>query len=154
MFSRMKRFGHGISLFAAASLLFANIACTCAVAGTHAGHDTATDHTPHHALATSEHHHGSAIPADDSQPDADPNCHEALADCADCGVGAAPMPKSEREPRTLWTPSDFGDKVDLPFLSTVLISAPTDAPTPSQDIRRPSLPAANSPVTRKDQLTE
>ena len=159
----MTRFGTRISLFAAASLLFANIACTCAIAGTHAGHETTADHAEHHVDQVDHvHHHdahseqqlGSSALAHAPQHEADPSCHQVLADCADCGPGVTPTIKQERELRLPWIQWEQGDTMDPLFASVDEIVDATNAPTLSPRAWRANLPALGSPITRKDQLTE
>ena len=153
----MTRFGLRISLLAAASLLFANIACTCAVAGTHAGHEMVfDDHAQHmhHEGAHSEHHHGTAAHMHEAEGSSDPSCHQILAQCPDCGTLVTPTIKQDRELRLPWIEADHGDKVDHLLASVDSLVDQKYAPALSLQAWRSRLPALGSPITRKDQLTE
>lgn len=151
----MSKFGTRISLTAAASLLFANIACTCAVAETHAGREPSNEHTAHHAQGHFAHQHGQAAQTHEaSDDDEDPSCHQVLAECAECGVGAALAVSQDREPRVSWIQSDFGDQADHLLAITDPTTDPRRVTAWSVGVGGPAPPAVDSPITRKDQLTE
>ena len=154
----MFKFGTRISLIAAASLLFANVVCTCALAETHAGQEAPSQHSTHHAQGHSEHQHGQAGHTHESGDDEDPSCHQMLAECADCVTGAALAITQDREPRISWIQSDLGEQADhlLAAMDTIMgpIMDPNYLPAWSSVARHPSLPPAGSPISRKDQLIE
>ena len=154
MFTDMSKFGTRISLIAATSLLFANVACTCALAETHAGHEAPTEHSNHHAQGHSEHQHGQAAHTHEAPADEDPSCHQMLAECPECGVGAALAVSQDREPRVSWIQSDFGDQADHLLAITDPTTDPRLVTAWSVGAGGPAPPAVDSPITRKDQLTE
>ena len=153
----MMKLAKRMSLFAAASLLFANLACTCAVAGTHPASHQASQEAPehaHHVSAEVQHDHGTSASGQHAHDCGDTSCHQAQSGCAECGGGISAALKNQENLSTPASPASDGELIDhaLAYALTALPSKRVSAafvPAWSSAIPPPA-----SPVTRNDQLTE
>ena len=145
----MHNFGKHISVLAAASLLFANLACACAFAAPNLG-----ERSHHHVDAHHHHHHGQMHVVESASHCGDASCHDALSLCSDCGDGISLLAAKGESQRFIDLIAPDGEWLAVGVPEPIDDTALKRAPPLQSLVAGAALPPRDSPITRKDKSTE
>lgn len=145
----MRNFGKHISVLAAASLLLANLACTCAFATPSPG-----EHDLHHIDAHHHHHHEQMRAAESAPHCGDALCHDALLICNDCGDGVSLLTSKGESQRFIDLIVPDGEWLAIRVAEPIDDTALKRAPPGHLLAVAAALPPQGSAITRKDESTE